>query len=108
MPITQDYLNFVQDQLSVFGVVQVKKMFGAASLYHNGVIFACADNDIFYLKADAETRPDFEKRDMPQFNPMKGKKGMPYWQVPGEVLEDREMLAKWAETAYQAALRLKK
>lgn len=108
MPISQDYLNFVQNQLTEFGEIQIKKMFGGAALYHNGVIFACVDNDIFYLKADAETVADFESRGMAQFIPMKGKKGMPYWQVPADILEDRALLAKWSETAYEAAVRMKK
>ena len=108
MPITQEYLDFVQDQLLNFGEIQIKEMFGGAALYYNAVIFACVDDDIFYLKADEQTRSDFEERNMPQFSPMKNKKGMPYWQAPADVLEDRDVLAQWAQTAYEAALRMKK
>jgi TfoX/Sxy family transcriptional regulator of competence genes len=30
---------------------------------------------------------------------------MPYWEVPSEVLEDREQLVAWAERAYGVAQR---
>ena len=36
------------------------------------------------------------------------KKGMPYWEVPIEVFEDRKELAKWASKSYEAAVRTKK
>ena len=36
------------------------------------------------------------------------KKGMPYWEVPIDVIENKDVLAKWADKAYQIALKAKK
>jgi len=40
---------------------------------------------------------------MKPFYSEKKKKGMPYWQVPQEVLDDRTALAKWAEKSFEIA-----
>ena len=45
---------------------------------------------------------------MKPFYSEKKKKGMPYWEVPVEVLEDKYELAKWATKSYEAAVRSKK
>ena len=39
---------------------------------------------------------------------LKKEKGMPYWEVPLEVFEDKKELAKWALKSYKAAIRNKK
>jgi TfoX/Sxy family transcriptional regulator of competence genes len=30
---------------------------------------------------------------------------MPYWEVPAEILEDRQLLKQWAEKAHQIAMK---
>ena len=51
---------------------------------------------------------DFEaKGSKPLFSEKKGK-GMPYWEVPVEVVEDRSELKVWAKKAYDIAVAAKK
>lgn len=40
MAINEDYLNYVIDQLSNFGDIRVKKMFGRVGLFRDGLMFA--------------------------------------------------------------------
>ncbi len=108
MAVSKDYLLFIQDQFAHFGEIQIKRMFGGAGIYHQGIMFALVSDDLLYLKADDINRVDFTAENMPNFNPGKASKGMPYWQVPAEVVEDRHLMAEWAEKAYQAAVRTKK
>ncbi len=64
--------------------------------------------DTFRLRVDEQTQVDFEPKGMKPFQPNPKKKGMPYWEVPADVIEDKKELNKWAKKAYEAALRNKK
>ena len=60
-----------------------------------------------YLKVDDSNRADYEAVGAEAFFYIaKGKKrvAMPYWQVPGDIMDDQDMLQGWAEKAYRAAL----
>lgn len=80
-----------------FGMVTVKKMFGAADLYYGGIIFAIIADDVLYFKVDDSNRYDYEKAEMCPFKPFKDKSMiMSYYEVPPEVIEDKEDLVAWA------------
>ena len=109
MAFSQDYLDFVLGQLSEFGEVTYKKMFGGAGLYREGAMFGGIMNGIFHLKVDASTRQEFIDRGMEPFSHGPSKKKLPsYYQVPVEILEDVAELTTWAEKAWQVALAGKK
>lgn len=107
MAFSPDYLEFILDQLSGFGPISHKKMFGGVGFYKDGLMFAGIMNGLLHFKVDDLTRPTFIDRGMEPFS-MGGKKSTGYYQVPIEVLEDRDELAAWAEAAYAAAVRSKK
>lgn len=107
MAISENYLNYITDQLSAFGTFEIKKMFGGVGIFRDGLMFGMIGSDIFRLKVDEENRQDFEEKGMQPFYSEKMKKGMPYWEVPVNVLEDRSELAKWAQKSFKAALRSK-
>lgn len=52
MAVSDDFLNYVLDQLSRWGHVTVRRMFGGAGLYRDGKMFGLIADDIAYLKAD--------------------------------------------------------
>ncbi len=109
MAISDDYLGYVADQLSGFGEVVTRKMFGGAGLYLEGLMFGLVSPDNkLYLKADETNRRDFEEAGMGPFvptfrKPRERTMEMPYYEVPEEVLEDREELQAWAGKAYAVA-----
>ena len=108
MSVSDGYLEYVCDQLSTFGGVSARKMFGGAGIYCEGAMFALIDDgDRFYLKADDRNRPDFEERGMGPFRPYGGKSSMSYYEVPDDVLENGDLLAAWATKALDAARRAK-
>jgi len=108
MAVSEDYLSFITDQLSAFGEVEVKRMFGGIGLFHKKLMFGKIGDDVFRLKVDEHNQKDYEERGMKPFYSEKKKKGMPYWTVPIDVIEEKEELAKWAGKSYEAALRTKK
>jgi DNA transformation protein len=79
-------------------------MFGGVGIYSDELFFALIDDDVLYLKTDASTRADFEALGMPPFRPT-GDAGetMGYHQVPPDVLENPDALARWVNTALSVA-----
>jgi DNA transformation protein and related proteins len=106
MALSEDYLAYVKDQLSGAGPVSMRKMFGGAGIYLDGVIFGLIAEDTLYLKVDDENRPDYEAQGMGPFMPFeKGSYAMCYYEVPAEVLEDRDELALWAGKSVEVSIR---
>jgi DNA transformation protein len=108
MAVKEDYLTFVMDQLSAIDNVTTKRMFGGVGLFRNSLMFAKIGGGKFYLKVDDHNKSEFEARGMKAFYSEKKRKGMPYWAVPVDILEDKDELTKWAMKSYEAAERAKK
>ena len=109
MAINIAYVEFLHEQLSGLEGVTFKKMFGGVGFFKEGLMFAMvSSSNTFFLKVDELNKPNFEKAEMePFYHPKRGKR-MPYWTVPTEVIDDKELLKKWAPKSFEAALRAKK
>ncbi len=103
MAVNQDFAAYIKDQLSEFGEVEFKNMFGGIGIFKDGLMFAKIGGDKFRLKVDDSNKKQFEEKGMKAYFSEKKKKGMPYWEVPLEVLEDRTELAKWAKQSFEIA-----
>ena len=100
MAVSDDFLNYVLDQLSRWGGVSVRRMFGGAGLYRDGKMFGLVAEDVAYLKVDDTNRENFKKAGSSPFNPYPASsKGavMSYYEIPPEVLENRDELCRWAQ-----------
>jgi DNA transformation protein len=97
-------MQFVLDQLQPLGPVSAKRMFGGAGLYLGAEFFGLIADDVLYLKVDDSNRRDFEAAGMGPFKPFGQKSyAMQYYQVPVEVLEDRDALREWSLKAVAVA-----
>jgi DNA transformation protein len=106
MPVSDEFIDYVIDQLTAWADVSVRRMFGGAGLYCDGTMFGLIADDIAYLKVDDSNRQDFIKAGSSPFNPYldKGKTTiMSYYDIPVDVLEDRDQLAAWAERSLAIA-----
>ena len=103
-----DFVTHVMELLREFGTVTPKPMFGCWALYRDDVFFAIVRNDMLYLKVDEANRADFESRGLGPFV-YEMKTGdtikLDYHEAPGEALEQSGEMARWAKSAYGAALR---
>ena len=108
MPVNEEYLKYIQDQLTEFGEIDIKRMFGGIGIFKDGLMFGKIGGGTFRLKVDESNRKQFEDRGMNPFHSDKKKKGMPYWEVPHDILEDRKELAKWADQSFKIAKAAKK
>lgn len=105
MAADSDFLDFVAELFAPLGGVAVRRMFGGAGVYSRGVMFGLVADDTLYLKADAETKADYEAYGMGPFvYDGKGKPiTMSYWQLPAEVVDDPEQAVAWARKALTVA-----
>jgi DNA transformation protein len=91
-----------------FGPVAVRRMFGGAGLYADGVMFALASGGQIYLKADAASAAAFEREGCGPFEyaTKTGKRAiMSYWRLPDRLYDDADELAQWARAAVAVALK---
>lgn len=111
MAASAEYLDFIKEQLADFGPVTVRRMFGGAGIFREGLMFALIADETLYLKADEVSQGEFEALTLPPFT--YGAKGgkrtvMSYWRAPEACLDDRDEMTGWARKAYAAALRSQK
>jgi DNA transformation protein and related proteins len=102
-----EFVAHVIDCLRGIGAVEAKRMFGGWGLYHDGVFFALVLGDVLYLKTDENNRAEFDARNLEPFTFVKGGKTIVtgYRAAPEEAFENPRVMAKWARSAYAAALR---
>lgn len=95
-----DYI--VYDVLGWLDGISSRAMFGGYSIYKDGKIFAIIADGELYFKVDENTVADFKKLGSSQFTYTKknGKKyAMNYWLLSEEIMEDKEKLELWIDSA---------
>lgn len=98
----------IQELFAIFGPVSVRRMFGGAGLYADGVMFGLVSDGRIFLKADAATVPDFEREGCAPFEygTKTGKRTvMSYWRLPDRLYDDPDELALWAKRSLATARR---
>jgi DNA transformation protein and related proteins len=103
---SDDEVEHIRELFAAFGAVTVRRMFGGAGIYADGVMFALLADDIIYLKADDRTVPDFERERSAPFsygNKNGTRVAMSYWRLPDRLYDDPDELAAWARQALAAA-----
>ena len=106
MAVSNDFLEYVLDQLAYAGEVIPRKMFGGVGLYLQDIFFALIADDILYFKVDDSNRQDYIASGTGPFRPFAEKSyTMQYYEVPIGVLEDREAVSLWAGKALEVARR---
>jgi DNA transformation protein and related proteins len=102
--------DFLRDLFSAFRPVVVRRMFGGAGIYADGVMFALIADEIIYLKADDGTAAAFEQEGLPPFTYSKkpGQQAvMSYRRMPDRCYDDPDEVVLWAARAFEAASRKK-
>jgi DNA transformation protein len=94
--------EFIRELFAEFGPVAVRRMFGGAGLYADGVMFGLVAGGLIYLKTDAATVPAFEREGCGPFEygTKTGKRAIiSYWRLPDRLYDDADELARWARQA---------
>ena len=112
MSVSLNYRTYIVEQLAALPGLSTRRMFGGLGLYSGEWFFALVDDDVLFFKVDDANREDYVSRGMKAFMPMPNKASMGYFQVPEDVIEAADDLARWArrsvEVAQRAGLRKQK
>lgn len=98
--------DFIRDLFAEFGPVAVRRMFGGAGVYADGVMFALVTRDQLYFKADPDATERFLREGCAPFSyaVKTGERTITsYWRVPDRLYDDPAELAEWARAALSAA-----
>jgi len=108
MSLSKDFEAFAVDLFSGLGPIRVKRMFGGALVYAGEHGFALLDDEVIYIKVDAENEPAFQAEGCSRASyPAKDGKvmEMAYRRLPEAALDDPEAACRWARTGIEAAVR---
>ncbi|MBX5460199.1 MAG: TfoX/Sxy family protein [Steroidobacteraceae bacterium] len=107
MAVSNEFLQYVLEQLSGVPALRARRMFGGIGLYSKDVFFGLIAEDTVYFKVDDGNRADYIQRGMQPFRPYRDRPelSMTYFAVPADTLEDAEELAGWAGRSLEAAKR---
>ena len=110
MAVSQSFLDQLREILAPLGTISIRRMFGGASVYADGILFALADDDVLYLKADELTKRRYEAAGLGRFT-YDGKTGpvsMSYWRAPERFYDEPDDMQDWAREAIAVASKAKK
>jgi DNA transformation protein len=106
--------EFIRELFAQFRPVTVKRMFGGAGLYSEGVMFGLVFDGAIYLKVDETSIPEFEREGSQPFVYTRaksagrvGRASLSYWRLPERLYDDPDELAVWASRALAIAERKK-
>ncbi len=108
MPKPPDpFHEFVAELLAPMGTVSIRRMFGGAGVFREGLMFALLANDTVYLKCDPALRADLEAEGSAPFlwtKPSTGEEiDMGYVSLPSSAMDDPDDASAWARRALAVA-----
>ncbi len=111
MAVSPDYLEHLRELLAGLGRIQIKKMFGGASLQIDDASFALVFGETIYIKVDDGNRAAFADEGCRPFEYTfkDGRTGtLGYWTLPEAALDDPDEAVRWARLGLEAAFRARK
>ena len=99
--------EFVAELFAPMGPVSIRRMFGGAGVFRDGLMFALLGDDTVYLKTDAKLRADLEAEGSAPFlwtKPSTGEEiDMGYVSLPSSAMDDPDEASAWARRALAVA-----
>lgn len=102
--------DFVRELFAEMGPVQIRRMFGGAGVYADGVMFALLADGAIHLKTDRALRAELTEQGsgpfvgIPESGPRAGERiEMGYWRLPESALDDPAEASDWGRKALSVA-----
>ena len=102
--------DFVRELFAGVGRVEVKRMFGGAGAWSDGVMFLLISDDTIHIKVDDALKAELRAEGCgpfvwePQSGPRAGEKiDLGYWRLPDSALDDPDEAAVWGRKALAVA-----
>ncbi|HYM32570.1 MAG TPA: TfoX/Sxy family protein [Candidatus Cybelea sp.] len=109
MVASEDFTEFLREQLAPLGRITMRRMFGKIGVFCDGLMFGMVTDDTLYFRVDDHNRAAFkEAASSPPLN--YEKKGrtidLSFWRAPERLLDESDELVAWARLALAAARRV--
>ena len=108
MTTTSGFLDMLKDQFAALGQISVRRMFGGAGVYCDGLMFGLVADDVLYLKVDEQNRAVFDAEELDAFA-YETSKGVAmiasYRRAPECLWDDPDEAMIWGRNALAAARR---
>jgi DNA transformation protein and related proteins len=91
---SDSFRDFVAEQLGEG--VEIRPMFGGYGLYREDAFFGILFKGRLYFRTGPLTRKEYVSRGMKPFKPHAKMTSKTYYEVPADVLEDREAVRAWS------------
>ncbi len=112
MAVSPGFTEYVIDLLADFGPVEVRRMFGAAGVFRDDVMFAVIDEDVLYLKADDAFARELEEQGATRWvyshRAQRSRRLPNNWSLPEGAADDPQEACQLAARAYQIAAKKKR
>ncbi len=102
--------DYVKELFAGLGPVQIKRMFGGAGGYADGVMFLLLSDDTIHIKTDDALKAELREAGSgpfewtPQSGPRAGETiDLGYWRLPDSALDDPDEAAVWGRKALAIA-----
>lgn len=103
--------DFVKELFAGMGPVQIKRMFGGAGGFRDGLMFLLLSDDTIHIKANDEAMKAALRGEgsgpfewVPQNGLRKGEKiDLGYWRLPEAAMDDPDEAVKWGRRALALA-----
>ncbi|MDX2274948.1 MAG: TfoX/Sxy family protein [Hyphomonadaceae bacterium] len=102
--------DFVCELFAGVGSISVKRMFGGAGVYTEGLMFALLADEVIYIKADTALKAELMREGSgpfvwtPENGPRAGEQvEMGYWRLPDAALDEPDLAAAWGRKALNVA-----
>jgi DNA transformation protein and related proteins len=109
MVASDSFADFLREQLAPLGHVTVRRMFGKAGVFCDGVMLGMVTDNMLYLRLDDQNRAAFEEA---LSSPLLSyeKKGttidLAFCRAPERLFDEPDELVTWARLALAAARRV--
>ena len=107
MGVSPGYIDHIMELLADLGGIEVRRMFGAAGVFRNDVMFAVIDEDVLYLKADEAFAEELKAQGASKWVYSKrspnSRRVSNNWSLPDEAADDPELAVSLARRAYEIA-----
>jgi DNA transformation protein len=102
--------EFISELFATFGAVTVKRMFGGAGIWSDGLMLAIEFDGTIYLRVDEASIRDFEREGSKPFVYPRakiperiGRASQSFWRLPERLYDDPDELAVWARRSLAIA-----
>lgn len=109
MTLSPAFTEYVEELIARFGKVEIRKMFGGAGVYRNGIGFGILDDDTFFIKADTVFGAELKKQGSKPWSYSVKKDGtvrdIAYWSLPASAADDGDEASALAKRSFQIAVK---